>query len=88
MPDEWLFREEAREGLRSGKLPLTRPIRTFGGPGNARLCSVCSQPIEPDQMELACEFDRHGQGSALHRFHQRCFAAWELERTKVPGVSF
>jgi hypothetical protein len=86
MPDEAILREKAREAIRSGKLPTTPASRTFGGPGGDHVCSVCGLPIERDQMELDVEFDRPGLRPDLHHFHPRCFAAWEFERTKIPGV--
>jgi hypothetical protein len=84
MPDESLLREKARAAIRGGKLPSARPDRTWGGPGLGAPCSVCDQAITSDQMEFEIEF-AHASGSpGLDKFHVhiRCFAAWELERTR------
>jgi len=91
MHDEPIFREKAREAIRSGKLPTSKPHRTYGGTGSGVDCPVCGEPVNRDQMELEIEFARHGSTPAVastapgfdrYHLHLRCFAAWELERTK------
>lgn len=52
MPDQPLLREKAREAIRVGKLPISRPSRTFGGGRRGHVCSVCGQSIPRDQVEL------------------------------------
>jgi hypothetical protein len=88
MPDEPILRDKAREAIRSGKLPVKKPDRTFGGPSSGAVCAVCGDAIPRQQSELEIEFNRHGvmPGLARYHFHPRCFAAWEFERTKVEGT--
>jgi hypothetical protein len=85
MPDESLLREKAREAIRSGKLPIAKPDRTYGGPGSNEACPVCGKTVRRDQMELEIEFshDSATPGLDRYRLHPRCFAAWEFERTKA-----
>ena len=83
MPDEGIARERARAAIRAAMIPIRRPDRVWGGPGAGAPCAVCELPITRDQLEL--EFDQVGAPDTLH-FHIRCFAAWELERTKVEGA--
>ena len=101
MPDEQALREKAREAIRVGKIPITKPARIFGGPmvGGAA-CSVCDGPVGPRETSL--EIESHAPASekseALQRLrvvpearryhlHLRCLAAWEFECTKVSGKS-
>jgi hypothetical protein len=85
MPDEAILREQAREAIRSGKLPVGKPDRTFGGQGSGVTCPVCGNPVKREDLELEIEFNRHGVTPGLDRYHLhvRCYAAWEFERTKV-----
>ena len=89
MPDESLLREKAREAIRSRKLPIAKPDRMFGGQGSAATCAICGDAVRGDEVEIEIEFNRHGVTPGLDRYHlhQRCFTAWEFERTKVPGTS-
>ena len=87
MPDEPLLREQARQAIRSGKMPSRKPDRTYGGPGTRVACSICGELITPDDSEIEIEFRRHGVQSGLDHYflHVRCMAAWEFERTKLPA---
>jgi hypothetical protein len=89
MLDESILREKAREAIRSGMLPVGKPDRTFGGQGSGVTCAICGDQVKRDQLELEIEFNRHGVMPGLDRYHLhvRCFAAWELERTKVDSTS-
>jgi hypothetical protein len=84
MPDEPILREQARAVVRDGKLPNRHPDRIWGGPGAGAACAVCELPVRSDEKDLEIEFSRDGGNPGLDRFHLhvRCFAAWELERTK------
>jgi hypothetical protein len=88
MSDEPRLREQAREAVRSGKIPGRRQDRTWGGPGVGAPCSVCGKPVSKHEMELEIQFARNGDASGLDKFnlHVRCFAAWEFERNKVDGA--
>jgi hypothetical protein len=85
MPDESRLREQAREAIKSGKLPSQAPDRTWGGPGVGASCSVCERPVSKQEMEFEIQFVRDGD-TDLDKFHVHlwCFAAWEFERTKAP----
>jgi hypothetical protein len=83
VPDEALRRAEARVAINAGRLPRRAPDRTFGGRGSGVPCTVCGRIIAQDECEYELEFAGDG-APAGRRFylHLRCFAAWELERTK------
>ena len=85
MPDEAVLREKAREAIRSRKLPPRRADRTYGGPGSGKLCSLCSEPVTLEQVEMEMEFKRLGAHPGFDRYflHIRCLAAWEFERAKI-----
>ena len=89
MPDEPILRAQAREAIRSGRLPSRKADRVFGESGSRVTCAVCAELITPDQPEIEIEFRRHGAQPGLDRYflHVRCFAAWELERTKIERSS-
>ena len=84
MPNEAQIRQRARQILQAGILPHRDPDRTWGGAGVGVPCTLCSEPISPKQMEYELQFARDGATPELDRFHLhlRCFAAWEMERTK------
>jgi hypothetical protein len=83
MLDEAPLREFARHAIRHGTLPGRGPARTWAGPGVGALCSVCESPITQDHLDYEVEFARDGGYCGLDKLHlhQRCFAAWEFERT-------
>jgi hypothetical protein len=89
MPDEPIFRQRAREAIRTGRLPSRPPDRTWGGNGAGEPCSICGEPIKRDDLELEMEFrpDHEPVIPLSYHLHLRCFAAWELERTKISGTS-
>lgn len=82
MPDETVLRTQAREAIRTGRLPSRRPDRTWGGPGVGMVCAVCGEAVTKAQMEMQVEFRHDGSNPGLDIFHihVRCFAAWEFER--------
>jgi hypothetical protein len=82
MPDELKLRYQARDVIRSSRLPLRKPDRMFGGPGSGALCPVCGELATKKELELEIEFNRHSVVDRFH-LHPRCYAAWEFERTKV-----
>ena len=100
MPDEAILREKAREAIQRGRLPTTRPSRTFAGPSAGATCAVCGDSVPNGEVEFEIEFrvgpapERKSLRDALerldanpavrcHHLHRRCFAAWELERSKA-----
>ena len=48
-------------------------------------CTICGEPVTPDQVEYEVEFAHEGAIPGLDKYHVhlRCFAAWEFERTKL-----
>jgi hypothetical protein len=84
MPDEAVLREFVRLAIRRGTLPRLEPDRTLGRPGVGGLCAVCERPVTADQVEWEIQFahDDANPGRDKYRLHLRCFAVWELERTK------
>ena len=84
MPNERQIRALARKALRAGNLPRRDPDGTWGGPGVGALCVICGEPVTPDQVEYEIEFTYDGATPRLDKYalHIRCFAAWEMERTK------
>jgi hypothetical protein len=85
MSDELRIREQAREAVRTGKLPRRGQDRTWGGPGVGARCAVCGEPVSKHEMELEIQFARDEDSPGLDKFHVhvRCFAAWEFERAKA-----
>ena len=85
MPNEQQIRALARKVLQAGMLPRHDPDRTWGGRGVGLPCLVCGERILPDQVEYELQFAHDGATPRLDRFHLhlRCFAAWEMERTKL-----
>ena len=83
------LRKEAREAIRTGKLPDAPPDRMWGGPAGGADCTICGAPVPPDQMEFEIEFAHHGDraGPDRHHLHVQCFEAWELERRENALVS-
>jgi hypothetical protein len=78
--DEPALRRQAREAIRSGKLPGRRPTGVWGGPGTGASCAVCGQSVGRGGLELELEFrEAEAADSDIHHLHLRCFAAWELE---------
>jgi hypothetical protein len=89
LPDEAILRDKARAAIHAGRLPSRRPDRTWGGAGSGEICIVCGESIERHELELEMEFRQHDDTSIVQSCHAhlRCFAAWELERTKIDGAS-
>jgi hypothetical protein len=85
MPNEQQIRALARKVIRAGRLPRRDPDRTWGGVGMGMPCTVCGKPIPAEQIEYELDFSHDGAAPGLDRFHLhlRCFAAWEMDRTKV-----
>ena len=85
MPNEARVRALAREVLQAGTLPRRDPDRTWGGKGVGLQCTVCGESIPPADTEYELEFFHDGAAPGLDRYHLhlRCFAAWEMERTKL-----
>jgi hypothetical protein len=83
MSDDAMLHDNARELLRSGRLPGYRPHRLWGGPGSGRdRCLVCGEPVRADQIVLEAEFDSADRARTFF-FHVTCFAVLESEGRRV-----
>ena len=82
--DEPQLRERARQKMRRGLLPAAGETRVWAGPGLGLPCAVCDQPIGRDDLEYELEFASELGTPPPYRFHRRCHAAWQLERTATP----
>jgi hypothetical protein len=85
MSNEAEARQLARKALKAKAIPRHDPDRTWGGTGVGIACTICGQPVTVSQMEYELQFAHDGASPGLDRFHLhlRCFAAWEMERTKT-----
>ena len=85
MSNEHRIRELARRALTEKKLPARDPDRTWGRPGGGAPCTICGELVTRDQLEYEIQFAHDGDNPGLdnHHLHRRCFASWEVERTKV-----
>ncbi|HYM29158.1 MAG TPA: hypothetical protein VET66_13485 [Steroidobacteraceae bacterium] len=68
------LRALARERIAKGELPGAPASRMWGGDGTGRLCSLCGEPVQPDQIEF--EVESHGHSLIFHRV---CQSVWQLE---------
>lgn len=69
------LRALARDRIAKGELPGEPATRMWGGDGTGRLCSLCGEPVQPDQIEFEVE---SGRGHSLI-FHMVCQSVWQLE---------
>ena len=85
MPNEQHIRALARKILQAGVMPRRDPDGTWGGKGVDVPCAICGERIRPDQVEYELLFEHDGVTPDVDLFHLhlRCFAAWEMERTKA-----
>ena len=81
--DETTLRALIRDKLRSGRLPLKKISRLWGGPADGEVCDACDQPITKQQLVM------EGIASVLSdapkdrkpiQFHVQCFQVWDAER--------
>jgi hypothetical protein len=89
MTDDSELRPNARGVPGARKLPDRPPKRLWGGRGTGAPCAVCSEPVEPDEVEYELDFARDcdpagsgERGTDTRHVHVRCFAAWESERRR------
>ena len=70
-----------------GSCPDKPPIAPGAGLGVGALCAVCEKPVTRDELEYEVQFAHDGASPGLDKYHLhlRCFAVWELERTKFDG---
>jgi hypothetical protein len=82
-----LLRGRARERITQGRLPRTKPIRTWGGSGVGLPCDLCDATIDTGQPEFELQFDLAPASRSI-RFHRECHSVWnEVREEFVPGES-
>jgi hypothetical protein len=74
---EQQLRVIARERIAKAELPCEPTSRMWGGYGTGQLCSLCRDPIQPDQIEYEVERMAAGRDNLL--FHLVCQSVWQLE---------
>jgi hypothetical protein len=88
MNDESTLRAQTRKLIQSGSLPARRPDGMWGGPGAGEPCCICGAVVTPEDIEMEVEFARvDGRRADVYHFHNRCFAAWELERQALEAAA-
>jgi len=78
LPDETALRLLATRKIETGALPQAAPDSAFAGKGSGLPCSLCEQPITPDEYE----FEYANGGVEVPRFHLRCQEIWRLALTE------
>lgn len=71
------LRPVARERIAKGQLPRRAPSKIWGGYGTGKPCSLCDQPIKPDEIEY--EIECAEDAGHAYRFHRVCQSIWQLE---------
>ncbi|HKZ05199.1 MAG TPA: hypothetical protein VJU81_06985 [Methylomirabilota bacterium] len=76
--------EKGRKAVEEATLPLRRPDRIWGGPGEGAECSICRTAVKREELEFDVEFHANGDGRGpeRHHVHLRCFAVWDTERQR------
>ena len=75
MSDKTL-RLQAREAIRSKRIPDRRLERMWRGAAASEHCTICCSPVGGLGLDL--EFAR-GSGATRYPVHIDCFEAWKLE---------
>ena len=73
MSDSIRLLAKAERAIATGKLPSDIQARIWGGSGSGRPCSLCEEPLQPDQLEFELETGDLGDV----RFHMDCHRLWE-----------
>jgi hypothetical protein len=76
---EELLRARARERIAQNLLPHSKPLRVWGGYGSGLVCSLCDEPIHPNEPEMELEYEASGHHPVV-RFHLRCQVLWDAAR--------
>jgi hypothetical protein len=76
-----LLRSRARERIAQGRLPRTKPLRTWGGPGVGLPCDLCDAAILDSEPEFELQFDLTPSSSPI-RFHRKCRSIWNEVRNE------
>jgi hypothetical protein len=64
--------------LAHGLLPTVKPLKTFAGLGNGRLCDGCERSITATDLEYELDF----ADERTVRLHKDCLAIW-LQATGI-----
>lgn len=68
----------ARQRIAEGRLPSAPPARMWGGYATGELCSLCNQPILPEQVIYEVEATLGGTLRSFN-FHAICQSSWQQE---------
>ena len=81
--DKQTLRRNALAAMQAEVIPHHSPLHIWGGSGSGQKCPICSQLIDPADVELELEFAPAGLEDSSRELHLHlpCFAAWELVRT-------
>lgn len=77
--DAEALRARARERIRQGRLPLTKPARTWGGLGSGLPCDLCGAAILSSEPEFELQLDLAAPSQSI-RFHRQCHSIWSEAR--------
>ena len=69
------LRIRARDRMTQGRLPRTKAVQTWGGPGVGLTCSLCDAAILSSEPEFELQFDLSPSSASL-RFHRQCHSIW------------
>jgi hypothetical protein len=85
MSNEIAVIAQGRHALSGDEIPRRDADRTWGGLRADMPCTICAKRVTVSQMEYALQFRQDGATPGLDRYHLhlRCFAAWQMERTKL-----
>jgi hypothetical protein len=72
-PDAAALLERARRAIAARELPRGVSSRVWGGRGSGQPCSLCSQPIGLNDVEIELE---GVEAAAGVRFHSKCHLLW------------
>ena len=84
LPDETALRLLAKHKIEMAALPRAVPASAFAGRGSGLPCSLCEQPILPDEYEY--EFEYAKRGREIPRFHLRCQEIWRRVLSESYGA--
>jgi len=83
--DDKTLRALIRDKLRSGRLPLNKLSRFWGGLADGEVCDACEQPITKQQQIMEGVVSTPGDQKPF-QFHVQCFQFWETERRGQQGA--
>ena len=76
------LRRRASDLIARDLLPASIPAHLWAGQGSQQPCSLCDQPIGPEEIEYELEDPQAGT-ERNYRFHLRCHAIWQLAVSTV-----